>query len=58
VEKRFQATQHSISGDILYYLGEREKAAGEYARALLIDPDDKNAAHPIWRYLPPPGTPR
>ncbi|HSG07260.1 MAG TPA: fused MFS/spermidine synthase [Longimicrobiales bacterium] len=58
VEKRFQATQHSISGDIFYYLGEREKAAGEYAMALLIDPDDKNAAHPIWRYLPPAGTPR
>jgi hypothetical protein len=55
VEKRFQATQHSISGDIFYYLGDREKAAGEYAMALLIDPGDKNAAHPIWRYLPPPG---
>lgn len=49
VERRYQATQHSISGDIFYYLGDMEKARGEYARALLIDPGDKNAAHPIWR---------
>lgn len=49
VERRYQATQHSISGDIFYYLGDMERARGEYARALLIDPGDKNAAHPIWR---------
>jgi spermidine synthase len=55
VEKRYLATQHSISGDIFYYLGEREKAGGEYAMALLIDPGDKNAAHPIWQYLTGPG---
>lgn len=58
VEKRYQATQHSISGDIFYYLGDRDKAAGEYAMALLIDPGDTNAAHPIWRYLAPPGSNR
>jgi spermidine synthase len=55
VEKRYQATQHSISGDIFYYLDDIEKATGEYAMALLIDPGDKNAAHPIWRYLGAPG---
>jgi len=59
VERRYRATQHSISGDIFYYRGDLEKARGEYAMALLIDPGDKNAAHPMWRNREPgrlPGT--
>jgi hypothetical protein len=55
VEKRYQSTQHSISGDIFYYLGDMDKAAGEYAMSLLIDPGDKNPAHPIWRRIGAPG---
>ena len=55
VEKRYQSTQHSISGDIFYYLGDEDKAAGEWAMALLIDPGDKNPAHPIWRRIGAPG---
>ena len=42
------ASQHTLSGDIFYYLGQRDKALGEYRRALVIDPDEKNWIHPFW----------
>ncbi len=42
VQKRFQATQHSIRGDVLYFLGMREQATAEYRTALRIDPQEKN----------------
>lgn len=51
VERRLQASQHTISGDILYYLGEQDRALGEYRRALVIDPTEKNWVHPIWHDL-------
>ena len=57
VERRYEATQHSISGDILYYLGREEEAKGEYAMALLIDPGDRNPAHPFWRTASQPPRP-
>jgi len=49
VQKRFEATQHSILGDMLLSLGRREEAIVEYNLALVIDPDDKNWMNPIWR---------
>lgn len=48
VTRRYEATQHSISGDIYFFLGRQEQAREEYAKALAIDPGDKNAEHPIW----------
>ncbi|NIN72744.1 MAG: hypothetical protein GTO46_12640 [Gemmatimonadetes bacterium] len=49
VQKRFEATQHSIRGDVLNFLGMREEATAEYRTALQIDPHEKNWLHPIWR---------
>ena len=49
VRRRFEATQHSIAGDVFYYLGRDDRAKGEYDTALLIDPGDKNWANPAWR---------
>ncbi len=49
VARRYEATQHSISGDIFAYLGMKDKALQEYRTALSIDPDDKNAEHAYWR---------
>jgi len=53
VQNRFMASQHSINGDIFYYLGMEDRSRDEYAQALAIDPGDKNAAHPIWRQSVP-----
>jgi hypothetical protein len=49
VARRYEATQHSISGDLYTYLGMADKARQEYATALAIDPDDKNAASVYWK---------
>ncbi|MEJ2215819.1 MAG: fused MFS/spermidine synthase [Gemmatimonadota bacterium] len=49
VRIRYEATQHSISGDLYSYLGQPEKAQAEYDKALAIDPGDRNAASPYWR---------
>ncbi len=49
IQKRFQATHHSITGDVLYFLGMREEALVEYNTALRIDPEEKNWLNPIWR---------
>jgi len=49
IRRRFDATQHSINGDVLYYLGRYEEAQRAYEMALSIDPGDKNWAHPAWR---------
>jgi tetratricopeptide (TPR) repeat protein len=48
VQRRFEATQHSIRGDILLALGRREEAREAYERARAIDPDDKNWMNPAW----------
>jgi spermidine synthase len=50
VQKRFEATQHSISGDILLRLGMQEQAEAEYNTALQIDPQEKNWLNTIWLY--------
>lgn len=48
VQRRFEASQHTLSGDIFYYLGRLEEARAQYEEALAIDPDDKNWGHPFW----------
>lgn len=48
VDARLMANQHTISGDVFYYLGMNERAQGEYSMALLIDPAEKNWLHPVW----------
>jgi spermidine synthase len=48
VERRFQSSQHTLSGDLLYYLGRVDDAQAEYSTALSVDPEDKNWAHPFW----------
>ncbi len=55
MQKRFQATQHSISGDVFLSMGMRERARFEYDRARRIDPDDKNWMNPLWFYGSPEG---
>ncbi|NIM50984.1 MAG: tetratricopeptide repeat protein, partial [Gemmatimonadales bacterium] len=54
IQKRFEATHHSITGDVLYFLGMREQARVEYNKALVIDPQEKNWLHPVWRRGRPP----
>jgi spermidine synthase len=41
VEKRYQATQYALRGDIFFYLGRREEAREEYTRAMLADPESQ-----------------
>jgi spermidine synthase len=48
VQKRFQATGHSIRGDILLRLGVKEQAVAEYTTALQIDPEEKNWLNSVW----------
>ncbi len=48
LEKRYQATQQSLRGDVLLTLGRDDEARIEYNMALLIDPDDKNWMNPVW----------
>ncbi len=48
VQRRFESSQHTLSGDILFYMGRTADAQAEYSAALSIDPGDKNWAHPFW----------
>ncbi len=48
VELRYQASQHSMRGDVLLTLGREEDALIEYNMASLLDPTDKNWIHPVW----------
>jgi len=41
VQKRYEATQHAIRGDIFFYLSRRADAQYEYTRALLADPESR-----------------
>lgn len=41
VQQRYEATQHAIRGDILFYLGRRTEAQHEYAQALQADPESR-----------------
>jgi hypothetical protein len=41
VQKRYQATQHAIRGDILFYLGRRADAQNEYNQAQTADPESR-----------------
>jgi spermidine synthase len=48
VQRRYEATQHSLAGDVNLLMGRRDDAILEYNLALAIDPDDKNWMHTIW----------
>jgi spermidine synthase len=54
VQRRFDAMSHSITGDMLHFVGMPEKAAIEYGTALRIDPEEKNWLNPIWQRDRPP----
>jgi predicted negative regulator of RcsB-dependent stress response len=41
VQKRYEAAQYAIRGDIFFYLGRRADAQNEYTRALLADPESR-----------------
>ncbi len=41
VQKRYEATQHAIRGDIFFYLSRRAEAQAEYSLALLADPESR-----------------
>ncbi len=49
-QRRFEATQHSISGDMLLFLGRGEQAMVEYDRALQIDPQEEKWLNTIRLY--------
>jgi spermidine synthase len=49
VRRRFEATFHSLSGDMYVTLGQPDKAQAEYDRALAIDPAEEIALNPMWR---------
>ena len=49
VSRRFEATQHSFWGDILYALGKSDRAWSEWTAALSIDPSDSSATRGIRR---------
>jgi spermidine synthase len=49
VRRRFEATHHSIGGDIYATLRRPTEATAEYNRALTIDPQEKIALNPMWR---------
>ena len=53
VTRRFDATQHSFWGDILYALGKSDRAWKEWAAALAIDPSDSSATRAIRRATEP-----
>jgi len=55
VQQRFESSQHTITGDVLYYLGQEQRAWAEWDAARVIDPDDKNWASPVWGGLRPAG---
>lgn len=42
IRTRFEATDHSLRGDIYRAMGEEERARAEYRKALRIDPDERN----------------
>jgi len=48
IQLRYEATQHSMRGDVLLTLGRRDDAMVEYNLARMLDPTDKNWLHPVW----------
>ncbi len=49
IQRRFEATFHSLSGDMYVTLARPDKAQIEYNKALAIDPDEEIARNPMWR---------
>ena len=54
IQRRFEAMRHSITGDMLHFVGMPDEAAVEYSTALRIDPEEKNWLNPIWQRDRPP----
>ncbi|MCG6955167.1 MAG: fused MFS/spermidine synthase [Gemmatimonadetes bacterium] len=55
VERRFESSQHTIAGDVFFYLHQEQRAWAEWDAARAIDPDDKNWANPVWGGVRPSG---
>ena len=53
IRLRYEATQHSMRGDVLLTLGRRDDAIIEYNLALMIDPTDKNWMSSVWNQQTP-----
>ncbi len=51
VATRYEATQHSFSGDILFSVGMKDRAWREWATALSIDPSDRSAERAMRRAM-------
>jgi hypothetical protein len=49
IQRRYEATQHSMRGDVLLTLGRETEAIMEYNLGLLTDPDEKNWMSPVWQ---------
>jgi spermidine synthase len=49
VTKRYDATQHGLKGEILFYLGRREQAEQEWAAARSLDSAAAAQEQAIWR---------
>lgn len=49
IQRRYEATQHSMRGDVLLTLGRETEAILEYNLGFLTDPDEKNWMSPVWR---------
>jgi spermidine synthase len=54
VQRRYDASQRSLQGDIHLALGNEAEAIGEYEAALALDPGEKNWRNPVWRGHRPP----
>jgi hypothetical protein len=54
VQRRYDASQRSLQGDIYLALGNEAEAVGEYEAALALDPGEKNWRNPVWRGYRPP----
>ncbi len=49
VQRRFDATHHSIAGDVYATMRMPREALAAYEAALRIDPHEKIASNPMWR---------
>lgn len=54
VSRRYQATQHSIRGDVFYSMGRIDRAQQEWTAALSIDPSDGSARRGLQKISGPP----
>ena len=48
VSRRYDATQHGLKGEILYYLGRKDEAEQEWRIVRSLDPTDAAIERGIW----------